>query len=435
MNDDVTIRADQLGKSYQLYERPRDRLLQAVFRGRRQYYHEFWALRDITFELRRGQTMGVVGKNGAGKSTLLQLVCGTLSPTVGSVSVHGRVAAILELGSGFNPEFTGRENVYLNGSILGMSQGEIDRKFDDIASFADIGDFIGRPVKTYSSGMFVRLAFAVIANADADVLVIDEALAVGDAYFAQKCMRFLRLFRERGTILFVSHDTGTVVNLCHRAMWLHKGGMQELGGAKQVCDSYLRALIESEQGPSPIASPLPESESVERIDGRTPNPLMGNHLELGPFDSGAPSFGKLGARVTDVRLEDDAGRAFAWLDGGESATLVIRALAQETLSNLLVGFYVKDRLGQTLFGENTFLTYVQRPVTVLCDTYFEARFEFQMPILPAGDYSICVSVAEGTQVEHIQHHWIHDALVFRSHSSSVSSGLVGIPMRRIELSP
>ena len=148
MIDDVTIRADRLGKSYQFYERPRDRLLQAVFRGRRQYYREFWALRDITFELRRGETMGVVGKNGAGKSTLLQLVCGTLSPTVGSVSVNGRIAAILELGSGFNPEFTGRENVYLNGSILGMSQDEIDRKFDDIAAFADIGDFIGRPVKT-----------------------------------------------------------------------------------------------------------------------------------------------------------------------------------------------------------------------------------------------------------------------------------------------
>ena len=187
------------------------------------FFREFWALKDVSFEVKRGETVGIIGRNGSGKSTLLQIICGTLSPTGGQVETHGRVAALLELGSGFNPEFTGRENVYMNGSVIGLSRDEIDTLFDDIVAFADIGEFIDQPVKTYSSGMYVRLAFAVIAHVNADTLVIDEALAVGDVFFVQKCMRFLRKFMDEGTIIFVSHDTGAVVNLCNRAFMLNKG--------------------------------------------------------------------------------------------------------------------------------------------------------------------------------------------------------------------
>ena len=186
----------------------------------------------------------------SGKSTLLQMICGTLNPTSGSIQTNGRIAALLELGSGFNPEFTGRENVYMNASVLGLSNEEIDARFDDIVAFADIGDFIEQPVKTYSSGMMVRLAFAVIAHVDADILVIDEALAVGDAFFTQKCMRFLRNFMKTGTVLFVSHDTGSIKSLCNYALWLEKGQVLQEGTPKEVCELYLEAFYEAQQGKS-----------------------------------------------------------------------------------------------------------------------------------------------------------------------------------------
>src|SRR3990167_2532409 len=198
MSSETAIKITNLSKCYHIYDKPHDRLLQMLMRGRKQYYREFWALNDVSFEIKKGETVGIIGRNGSGKSTLLQMICGTLNPTKGQVETHGRIAALLELGSGFNPEFTGRENVYMNASVLGLSNEEIDARFDDIAAFADIGEFIEQPVKTYSSGMMVRLAFAVIAHVDADILVIDEALSVGDAFFTQKCMRFLRKFMEKG---------------------------------------------------------------------------------------------------------------------------------------------------------------------------------------------------------------------------------------------
>ena len=203
---------------------------------------------NVSFEVKKGETVGIIGRNGSGKSTLLQMICGTLNPTSGSIQTNGRIAALLELGSGFNPEFTGRENVYMNASVLGLSKEEIDARFDDIAAFADIGDFIEQPVKTYSSGMMVRLAFAVIAHVDADILVIDEALSVGDAFFTQKCMRFLRNFMETGTVLFVSHDTGSIKNLCNYAVWLEKGQVMQEGLPKEVCELYLEAFYEAQQG-------------------------------------------------------------------------------------------------------------------------------------------------------------------------------------------
>lgn len=200
-SDNVAICIDGVSKYFEIYEKPAHRLLQMIFRGHRQYYRPFWALHDISFEVKRGECVGIIGRNGAGKSTLLQIITGTLTPSAGKVHIKGRVAALLELGSGFNPEFTGRENVYLNASILGLTNKEIDARYDDIVAFADIGEFIDQPIKSYSSGMVVRLAFAVVAHVDADVLIVDEALSVGDAFFTQKCMRFLRRFMKDNTVL------------------------------------------------------------------------------------------------------------------------------------------------------------------------------------------------------------------------------------------
>jgi len=247
---DVAIVARNLGKRYEIYAQPRDRLLQSLFRGRRRFFQEFWALDDVSFEVRRGEAIGIVGRNGSGKSTLLQMVAGTLTPTTGEVTVHGRVAALLELGSGFNPDFTGRENVYLNGAILGLPREEIDDRFGRIVAFAGLEEFIDRPVKTYSSGMLMRLAFSVSVNVEPDVLIVDEALAVGDAAFQLKCVERLQELTDRGvTLLFVSHDIGLVKTFCQRAFYLERGKLKAAGAPDVVAELYALDIRQAEGAP------------------------------------------------------------------------------------------------------------------------------------------------------------------------------------------
>jgi len=356
------------------------------------------------------------------------------------VEIHGRVAALLELGSGFNPDFTGRENVYLNGAVLGLSKKEIDARFEDITAFADIGDFIEQPVKMYSSGMVVRLAFAVIAHVDADILVIDEALAVGDAFFVQKCMRYLRKFMENGTVLFVSHDTGAVLNLCQTAVWLHGGAVEAAGVPKEITERYLEKLYEDQQGKSigsreetkTTSDPIPKQVRDMRLNFINQTKFR-NDIELFFFAPDAQNFGIGGVVITDVKLLDEAGNPLSWIVGGEPVRLVIQCTAKQTMFSPIVGFQVKDRLGQVVFADNTYLTYAGRPLHLASDDRMQASFDFIMPVLPLGDYTISVAVAEGSQDEHVQHQWIHDALAFRVHSTSVCFGLIGIPMSKIEL--
>ncbi|UXC35430.1 ABC transporter ATP-binding protein [Cupriavidus gilardii] len=457
MSSDLVIGVANLSKIFRTYERPKDRLIEGMYglaarmcpvpalkaklrvRAER-CSRKFWALNNVSFEIRRGQTVGIVGRNGSGKSTLLQIICGTLAPTAGSAQLNGRVAALLELGSGFNLEFTGRENVFLNGQLYGLTRKQIEERYDDIVAFADIGDFVDQPVKTYSSGMLVRLAFAVIAHVDADVLIIDEALAVGDAFFTQKCMRFLRRFMQNGTILFVSHDMSSVKSLCSHAIWLEHGQVLKAGSPKEVCDAYLEAFYEAQQGKSTTTRLKSDarfnSASVAARDQRLKfinQTQLRNDLQLFEFDPNASSFGTGDAQIVDVRFLDEDGRPLAWVVGGEEVILSVVASVHRPLSSPIVGFYVKDRLGQTLFGDNTYLSYVDSAIECGEGEELEARFQFQMPILPKGDYSVCVAIAEGTQEIHKQLHWIHDALVFKSVSSSASTGLIGIPMRHIEL--
>lgn len=244
---DIAIRVSNLSKCYQIYNAPRDRLKQFIVprlqrmagRTATQYYREFWANKDVSFEVKKGEIIGIIGSNGSGKSTLLQMICGTLNPTSGSIRTNGRIAALLELGSGFNPEFTGRENVYMNASVLGLKQDEIDECFDEITAFADIGEFIEQPVKTYSSGMFVRLAFAVSVHVQPDILVVDEALSVGDIAFRNKCMEVIQKLVAKGvTILFVTHDLGTLQLLCSRVLWLAHGEIQASGDPIRIAQDY-----------------------------------------------------------------------------------------------------------------------------------------------------------------------------------------------------
>src|SRR5215467_1647392 len=241
------VRFENVSKSYPIYDAPGDRLKELLTFNRREFHRNFRALDDVSFEVRRGETFCVIGENGSGKSTLLQLVAKILQPTSGAITVEGRVSALLELGAGFNPEFTGRDNVYLNGSILGLSKREIDARYRGIEEFAEIGDFINRPVKTYSSGMVVRLAFAVAINVDPEILIVDEALAVGDLYFRQRCMRKIHELRARAiTILFVSHATADVKALGDRALWLDRGRVVELGTTDRVVAKYLAAMTEKD---------------------------------------------------------------------------------------------------------------------------------------------------------------------------------------------
>lgn len=240
MTNDIAISVSQLSKCYQIYEKPHRRLLQGFLGSKKQYYQEFWALNEVSFNIKKGETVGIIGRNGSGKSTLLQLICGTLSPTKGSVETFGRLGALLELGSGFNPEFTGHENVLLNAAVLGLSEAEINARYDAIIAFADIGKFIEQPVKTYSSGMLVRLAFAVQVNVEPDILIVDEALSVGDFFFQQKCFAKLRQLQAQGvTLLFVSHDMGSVRNLCASALYLKQGRLQFSGDSLTAIRRYL----------------------------------------------------------------------------------------------------------------------------------------------------------------------------------------------------
>ena len=448
MCSDIAIRVKNITKTYQIYDKPQDRLKQSLWRGRKQFFREFKALDDVSFEVKKGETVGIIGRNGSGKSTLLQIICGTLTPTSGTIEVNGRVAALLELGAGFNPEFTGKENVYMNATILGLSKEEIDDKYDDIVAFADIGNFIDQPVKSYSSGMYVRLAFAVIAHVDADILVIDEALAVGDVFFTQKCMRFLRSFMKEGTVLFVSHDTSAVVNLCPLAVWLQSGKVQLVADAKTVCEKYLENLYADRQK---VVSEVKEEQKdsfdndksledndkiAERVDGRLKfinQTQYRNDIQLFEFKEYSSRFGTFEARVISVNIQDDNHKPLSWVVGGERVCLTVVCESKIDLTNPIVGFMVKDRLGQTIFADNTYLTYQGSDIFIAQGKRFRASFLFIMPVLPTGDYTVAVSLAEGSQDEHIQLDWLHDAMSFKVVSSSVCFGLVGIPMQKISI--
>lgn len=248
MSSELSIKVESLSKCYHIYDRPKDRLMQMLCRGRRQFFREFWALNDVSFSVKRGETVGIIGRNGSGKSTLLQMICGTVAPTSGTVNTWGRVAALLELGAGFNTEFTGRENVLLNAAILGIGKQEMEAKMQSILAFSELGDFLDQPVKTYSSGMYSRLAFSIAIHVDPDILIVDEALAVGDAKFVAKCMRRIKDIQNQGaTILFVSHDISSVRTLCDRAVWLDNGKLVEEGEVFPVTGRFMEFLFQDEK--------------------------------------------------------------------------------------------------------------------------------------------------------------------------------------------
>jgi ABC-type polysaccharide/polyol phosphate transport system ATPase subunit len=378
---------------YRLYRRPADRLRELLPRARPRHI-DFWALRDIGFELQKGETLGLVGPNGCGKSTLLQIVCGILQPTSGRVVTRGRIAALLELGAGFNPEFTGRENVYLNGEIMGLSRAEIDKAMPSIESFAEIGEFIGRPVKEYSSGMYVRLAFSTAIHVDPEILIVDEALAVGDAVFANRCVRKFQELRERKiTVLFVSHDLGLVKQLSDRAILLLNGRIAAQGAPNDVINRYIGLVLAKE-------------ESKNKKDDRI-------HAS---FRHGDGSSEILGVEILNAR-----GEPATAVTGGEPITVRVRSRFHQAKSDPMVGILIRTRIGMDVYGTNTSLERVRLGDFQPGDE-LEVDFAVECWLTPQ-QYTLTVATqnADGTS-----HDWLDDAVAFDVVDTRAAAGVANL---------
>lgn len=380
------IRVRNLGKCYHMYRRPEDRLKQALMRGRRQYYKEFWALRGVSFDVRPGQFVGVLGRNGAGKSTLLQMIAGTLTPTEGRVKVRGRVAALLELGSGFSPEFSGRDNVFINGAVLGLNKKEIEKRFDSIAAFADIGEFLEQPVKTYSSGMRMRLAFAVAAHVDASVLLVDEALAVGDAPFRAKCFRRVQQLREQGaTVLLATHNMQQVREHCDSALLIDRGHLAMHGEPRDVVQEYYRRFQELDRL---------ETGGGAGAAGGAGNPDAGADPLVDPATlSAGARLGSGGAAITGFNIFDAQGRPARLLTARQRVAFEVRVRFDEDMDMPHVGACLCDESnamvlgGHTMYADGTTIGAVRAGDVVRC------RFEMDLAVNP-GKYLLMVGVAD-----------------------------------------
>jgi ABC-type polysaccharide/polyol phosphate transport system ATPase subunit len=409
-----------VSKSYPIYASPRDRLKELLTFNRRRCHEDFWALRDITFEVERGETFCIVGENGSGKSTLLQIVAGILAPTSGSVDVRGRVSALLELGSGFNPEFTGRDNVYLNAAILGFSTPEIDRIFPRIEAFAEIGSFIDQPVKTYSSGMLVRLAFAVAIHMEPEILIVDEALAVGDIYFRQRCMRKVHELRSRGiTILFVSHAVGDVKALGDRTMWLDGGRIRAIGDTDHVVSQYLAAMVEKDTA----YLRLRQQETPAREETVTAPEVV---TEIPNIDH---RYGDGRAEVLGIAVLDPYGRKLGLLQPGEPIVVRISVKARDHLAQPNVGFMFRNHLGMDFSGTNTTREGFVLPPMIPGDVY-TVDFHLQLPVLYPASFSFSPAIADGDLVNYRMCDWIDNAVTLQmGHADGPVYGYMHLPCK------
>jgi len=411
---------DRVSKSYPIYTSPGDRLKELLTPRRFRFHEDFWALKEVSFEIRRGETFCIVGENGSGKSTLLQLVAGILRPTTGTIAVNGRVSALLELGSGFNPEFSGKDNVYLNGAILGFSTKELDRRFPEIAAFAEIGDFIHQPVKTYSSGMVVRLAFAVAIHVDPEVLLVDEALAVGDVYFRQRCMRKVHELRARGvTILFVSHSTSDVKAIGDRAMWLERGRVMDLGAPERVVGKYLARMEEKD------AAYLTLKKPAERLAAGLSRPAEIIH-RLPNVDR---RHGDGRAEVLGIVIVDPRGRALHGLEPESRIVVRISVRANQEIALPIVGFMMRNHLGMDFCGTNTAREGYELPAMRPGDVH-TVDFHVDLPEVYPGTFSFSPAIADGTLAAYRMCDWVDNALVLQmGRSEGQVYGFVHLPCR------
>lgn len=416
--EEIAIQVKNLTKIYKLYDKPSDRLKESLGLTRKKLYKEHYALNQIDIEVKKGETVGIIGTNGSGKSTILKIITGVLNPTEGKVSIDGRISALLELGAGFNMEYTGLENIYLNGTMIGFSKEEIDARLAAILEFADIGEFINQPVKTYSSGMFVRLAFAVAINIEPEILIVDEALSVGDVFFQAKCYRKFEEFKKQGkTILFVSHDLASVNKYCDRAILLNKGIKVKEGEPKEIIDIYKKILVnqyddseESREEKSEATNAanndlLPEAEASERVykDSMQQNP---NVLV----------YGSRVADIIDFAILDKLGQITNSIESGTEITIIMRVLFHQKVDHPIFAYTIKDVFGVELVGTNTMYEKVDTGI-VDAGSVREIRFK-QKLCLQNGDFLLSLGCTGYENGEFIVYNRLYDVCAMTVYSDS-----------------
>lgn len=418
MTADTMVKITDLTKEYMLYDSPKDRVKETFSISRKKYGRRFRALNGICIDVKKGETVGIIGTNGAGKSTLLKIITGVLPPSSGEVTVNGKIAALLELGAGFNQEYTGLQNIYLNGRIMGYSRRQMDEKVKKIVEFADIGEFISQPVKTYSSGMFARLAFSVAINVDPDILIVDEALSVGDLFFQNKCFQKFEELKRRGvTILFVSHDIASVRQMCSRVLWLDHGSQKEFGACDLICDMYM------------------DEKRKNMNDGVTAVMQSGGHI-LPEYQSGNCTFPVL--RYHSSELVSERFRFLSCFITDSCGTITEEMYVEreyefhmviefyETMNNLIAGFVFENNKGLPIYDINNYINQRQNWEGKKGEVS-EIIFHYKLPKIMKGTYLVSAALAQGTQEKHIMLTWLHGVSEITVYNNGYNSSYIEIP--------
>lgn len=401
MNNIIEVK--DLCKDYKLYDKKSDRLKEAFSYRNKCYHKVHHALNNITFSVEQGETVGIIGTNGSGKSTLLKIITGVVGKTAGELSVKGKISALLELGAGFNKNYTGIQNIFLYGTMTGYSHKEMELKIGEIVEFADIGEFINQPVRTYSSGMFARLAFAVAINVEPDILIVDEALSVGDVFFQNKCFRKFEELREKGTtILFVSHDVESVKQMCNRVLWIEQGEEQLFGNAKEVCNAYATSIL----GKNNKNANIGDLSSAEYEKGKL---KLENYPNI--VKCGNESILSKDVIIRAFFAEDNCGNITYSIDGGEKCRLVIVFETKKSLNNVIVGFVIQNKKGVIIVNSNSLITGQKTGFSVGENVISRVEFEFQMPYICSDEYVLDCAVAQGISVNSsFMLTWLYGAL-------------------------
>lgn len=406
MEEKLSIKVENVSKVYNLYDNSRQRLKEILSVSNQSHHREFYALKDINFEVEKGETFGIIGTNGSGKSTLLKLITGVATQTAGRITVNGKISALLELGAGFNRNYTGIENIFLNGTMMGYSHEEMESRVDDIIGFADIGEFIYQPVKNYSSGMFARLAFAVAINIEPEILIVDEALSVGDVFFQNKCYKKFEEMREKNiTVIFVSHDIGTVKQLCSRVLWIEKGVQQMVGDSTEVCNEYSNCIL---------AKRAQEYQSTQANEQSTGTCFIENMTfdldSLPEISYTNESILNDDVKIISCYLTDQKGERVSSCLAGEKYKLSIFFSTKIEINNCVVGFVIETVKGLWVVNCNSLNTGMKKGIKINAETINQAVFEFEMPMIVNGDYVIGVAVSEGNLMDFKVLTWLYNVL-------------------------